>query len=675
MRTDRTVWDQPEVFAPYQAEGVVCSNELLSSAAKSSGFLNGLTDRDGLVRRFPLVIRHGDQLFPSFSLAMIATGQTWPADQVMRVEENQFAVRYLHLGKRKFPVDEQANFLVSQGDPTAILHVSAEELMLGKIDPKLFRNAVILIGSTAAGIGKIYSTPFVSAISELDLHAFFIQSLLAQKPPVRSDYFLFCEIGVTLVMLIAITCCAMLVSTLLNCACCLTGLVLIWFGATVCFQMTGYLFSPLLPSIVVVFNCSLMTSVRFYFYQKQAKEETGDVLLMLKSSETTLHSILKAVPDVVYRLDKQGKFTFLSAAIYRYTKNPEALLGQSVTHILVPDDQPEVNFRLMERRTGTRVPNGLEVRICLPESDGNHGEEIYFLIRSEGLYRDDINCPDCFLGTQGIARDITVQKKLEHQLMHAQKMEMVGNLAAGIAHDLNNVLSGLVTYPEMLMNTLDKESKMYRDMSVILKAGQMAAAIVGDLLTLARRGGNTILEPCDLNTIVDEYLSSAECLRVLHLHPQCAFKKSLAKDLKSVQGSPVHLTKVIMNIVHNAVEAMPTGGTVQISTSNCWLTEDYQGYELVQKGEYVRLEVTDPGIGIGPNEIEHVFEPFYSRKKMDKSGTGLGMTILWLTVKDHFGYIDLQSAVGKGTTVRVFLPVCSLRQENGDGGAAVKIAN
>ncbi|UCD81876.1 MAG: response regulator, partial [Desulfobacterales bacterium] len=125
----------------------------------------------------------------------------------------------------------------------------------------------------------------------------------------------------------------------------------------------------------------------------------------------------------------------------------------------------------------------------------------------------------------------------------------------------------------------------------------------------------------------------------------------------NIMGSPVHLSKTIMNLVSNAAEAMPNGGEILIATSNCYIDKSIKGFEAVEEGDYVTLTVSDTGIGISPQDIERIFEPFYTKKTMGRSGTGLGMAVVWGTVKDHEGYIDVKSKLGEGAKFTLYFPV------------------
>ena len=248
------------------------------------------------------------------------------------------------------------------------------------------------------------------------------------------------------------------------------------------------------------------------------------------------------------------------------------------------------------------------------------------------------------------------QKRLETQLQRAQKMEAIGTLAGGVAHDLNNILGGVINYPELLLMEMPEESPLRKPILTIQKSGEKAAAIVQDLLTLARRGV-AVSEVVDLNHIVSEYLISLEYEKLKEFHPNVKLETDFKEDLSNILGSPVHLSTSIMNLVSNAAEAMPEGGKIFISTQNRYIDQPLRGYDDVTEGDYVTLTVSDTGAGISPEDIEKIFEPFYTKKKMGRSGTGLGMAVVWGTVKDHKGYIDVQSTEGKGTTFTLYFPV------------------
>ncbi len=247
------------------------------------------------------------------------------------------------------------------------------------------------------------------------------------------------------------------------------------------------------------------------------------------------------------------------------------------------------------------------------------------------------------------------KQELEARLQRIEKMEALGTLAGGVAHDLNNVLSGIASYPDLLLLQLDATDPMRKSLEIIRNSGQKAAAIVQDLMTLARRGVSAT-EVLNLNDIVENYLKSPEFEMLASTYPQTHLTTALQKDLLNIEGSPVHLFKSIMNLVTNAAEAMPTGGAITVQTENRYVDKPIKGYDAIVEGDYVVLRVMDQGIGISSKDRERIFEPFYTKKKMGRSGTGLGMAVVWGTVKDHRGYIDIQSRKDAGSTFILYFP-------------------
>jgi signal transduction histidine kinase len=257
------------------------------------------------------------------------------------------------------------------------------------------------------------------------------------------------------------------------------------------------------------------------------------------------------------------------------------------------------------------------------------------------------------------------RRVLENQLQKAQKMEAIGTLAGGVAHDLNNILSGLVSYPDLIMMDLPEDSPLREPLLTIKRSGERAAIIVQDLLTLARRGV-AISEVINLNAIISDQLQSPEFQELKALYPKMKVETRFEPQLLNVKGSATHLAKSIMNVISNAAEAMPDGGTVCITTTNCYIDFPIKGYDHVEAGDYVTVTISDTGIGISKADMERIFEPFYTKKVMGRSGTGLGMAVVWGTMKDHNGYIDLVSQEGHGTTFILYFPVCRQAERSKD---------
>ncbi len=258
-----------------------------------------------------------------------------------------------------------------------------------------------------------------------------------------------------------------------------------------------------------------------------------------------------------------------------------------------------------------------------------------------------------------VKRDVSREVLLEKQLYRSEKMEAIGLMAGGVAHDLNNILSGIISYPELLLLDLSEDSPLRKPLETIKSSGLRAADVVADLLTVAR-GAAAAKEVCDLNKLLLEYLESPEVKRPLETQPGITLYKDLASDLFTLNCSAIHIRKCILNLFMNACEAINKEGTITISTINQYIDKPLKGYDEVRKGGYVVLSVKDTGSGISSEDIEHIFEPFYSKKVMGRSGTGLGLAVVWSTMQDHRGYINVTSN-DQGTCFDLYFPAsCEL---------------
>ncbi len=234
-------------------------------------------------------------------------------------------------------------------------------------------------------------------------------------------------------------------------------------------------------------------------------------------------------------------------------------------------------------------------------------------------------------------------------------MESLGLLAGGVAHDLNNILSGIVGYPELMLMDLPEDSKLRKPIEEIQASGQRAVAVVQDLITVAR-GVATTREPLNFNDLVGEYLHSPEFNKLQQFYPKVVVKTKLDTDLFNISGSHVHIRKAVMNIVSNAAEAITGSGKITLSTMNRYMDKALKGYDDIKTGEYVVLSVADDGSGISAQDLERIFEPFYTTKVMGRSGTGLGLAVVWNIMLDHNGYIDVITD-DNGTTFELYFPI------------------
>ena len=364
----------------------------------------------------------------------------------------------------------------------------------------------------------------------------------------------------------------------------------------------------------------------------------------LAASENKYRSLFEDSPQAM-SLTRRGRLMEVNPAwlaLHGYARESD-VIGRDVLDFIHPDDRRV----LAERREKGLAESAEAIRM---RDITAIGETVHVEVYSS---RIDFDGKQSILTT---VKDITAWKQAEeNRLQRAEKMEAVATLAGGVAHDLNNILSGVVSYPELLLMQLPADSPLVDPLQTIQDSGKKAAAIVEDLLTLARRGVST-REVVNLNTVVAQYTASPEYRRMLSFHPDVEVTTRLDPDLLNLSGSPVHLAKTLMNLVSNAAEAMPSGGRITIATQNRFVDAHQRGYEEMPPGDYCVLSVGDTGVGISSEERNKIFEPFYTKKKMGRSGTGLGMAVVWGTMQDHAGFIRIQSEIGQGTVMRLFFP-------------------
>lgn len=368
----------------------------------------------------------------------------------------------------------------------------------------------------------------------------------------------------------------------------------------------------------------------------------------LIASEQRINAILQASP-VGIGLVIDRELNWANATMYNLVGYPEdSLLGKNARLLYENDEEYE--------RVGKRL-----IQCALK---GEAEETVTRWVRQDGTLFD-CSLRSYFLDredpSQGLivaVTDISKEKNLEKRLRQAQKMEALGTLAGGVAHDLNNILSSIVSYPELILldleETVDATTKnlLHR----IKKSGEQAAAVVQDMLTMARRGVS-VSEPVDINAIILEQCSGYSLNQLEINNPGVHFVLDLANEPLIINGAEPHLSKSLVNLLVNGAESISSdSGTVTVRTAQTTLTEPYDGFELVKPGKYVTLTIEDTGSGIPEENISQIFDPFYTTKEMGRSGSGLGMTVVWGTVKDHGGFFDIRSSAN-GTAFTLYFPL------------------
>ena len=374
----------------------------------------------------------------------------------------------------------------------------------------------------------------------------------------------------------------------------------------------------------------------------------------LKESEEKYKKIVKYAPAGIFEFDlKTFKFISVNDVMCEFTGYTEQeLLLMGLFDLLNEEDGKKAKELFENVSFGQDDPPPVEYKIL-----SKNGRELSVISNSKFFFKD--GAP---IKAMTVVHDLTDIKKaeedrkaLEVKLQSAKKLESLGTLAGGVAHDLNNILSGLVSYPDLLLHDIEEDSSLREPLLTIKKSGERAAEIVQDLLTLARRSV-TVKKVFNLNQIVDDFITSPEYKKIIDNQRNIEIEMKITEGILNVVGSYSHISKALTNLVSNAADALPAGGMITISTRDCYIDKPYTGFEIIPEGEYAILEVSDTGIGMPQSDLDKIFEPFYTKKVLGRSGTGLGMSVVWGAVKDHDGYIDVITKEGSGTTFVLYYP-------------------
>ena len=432
--------------------------------------------------------------------------------------------------------------------------------------------------------------------------------------------------------------------------------------------------------LILMFNLRVNRPLKALIQATQSVRKDRPDKIRVKGKEDEIGKLARAFNTMVDKLveDRHQIHTMMrelrdSEAQYRI------LTEYSLTHIAMIQkgrlvflnktmaqaagiDSTRIGNRSIEAVIDSRDSADVSARCAALESGRKKSDRFECRLKSKNglIWLDAMATLALFRETHAVlfhAVDITANKGLEKKLLQAQKLEAIGTLAGGVAHDLNNILSGLIGYPELLLLDLAPDSPLRKPLVQVQQSAQKAAEIVQDLLTMARRGVD-VQQVVNLNMVIGEYLLSLEHEKIRGSHPDVSFETDLDDELLNMQGSAIHLSKTVMNLVRNAAESISDSGRVIIKTRNRYVEgcSLHGGLDDLVEGDHVFLTVQDSGTGISQEDMDRIFEPFYTKKVMGHSGTGLGMSVVLGTVQDHKGKVDVRSKEGMGTEFTLCFP-------------------
>jgi PAS domain S-box-containing protein len=361
----------------------------------------------------------------------------------------------------------------------------------------------------------------------------------------------------------------------------------------------------------------------------------------LRRERERLADLVENAHDLIYLHDPDGGLTSLNpAACEVFGLSREEFHGANLEELIAEDDRPRWRALMAELRAGKRL------RTYELEVVSRTGTHVSLEVSSRALAGDGAS-----MSVQNVARDVTRRRELESQLLQSQKMEAVGQLAGGIAHDFNNMLLVINGYSDLLLQSLPEDDARRQRVEQIYRAGERAATLTRQLLAYSRK---QVLRPekLDLGGLVTDMGELLE--RVLSEDIELTI--AIEEGATVVEADPVQLQQVVLNLVVNARDEMPQGGTLRIATARVQPAPglDANGSELVE------LSVTDTGGGMDEQTRERLFEPFFTTKEQGR-GTGLGLSTVYGIVEQSGGRIEVESERDRGTTFRIRLPLVGVR--------------
>jgi len=368
----------------------------------------------------------------------------------------------------------------------------------------------------------------------------------------------------------------------------------------------------------------------------------------LRESEEKYRTILESIEEGCFETDIDGNLTFFSnpfLKILRYSR--DELLGANTGKYTSPDTAAKMKG-ITERLRETGKPENVTDYDVIRKDGSNVSLEL-----SVSLLKDQDGQP---MGYRGVLRDVSERKeaeeekhKLETQLQQAQKMESIGTLAGGIAHDFNNILMGIQGNASLMLLKIESDHPNYEKIKNIEKYVQNGTELTKQLLGFARRG-KYLIKASDLNEIIDKSSSLfARTKKEIRVHTD------FSQDLWTAEVDRGQIEQVLLNLYVNAWQAMSNGGDLFLQTENVILDRSYFKPYKVEPGRYVKITVSDTGVGIDKETQKRIFEPFFTTKEMGR-GTGLGLASVYGIIKSHAGYINVYSEKEKGTVFTIYLP-------------------
>lgn len=625
-----------------ESSGVLGNLKILADRVDASGFLNFRPDEDGMLRRLPMLIAYRERVYPSLALAVMMKLRNV---RELVLEKDGEALQAIRFEGQRMPVDRYGQVLVRfRGPGHSFRYLSATDVLAGRVEKAELEGSIVLLGTSALGIKELLATPFGSTFPGVEVHATVIDNLLSgdflSVPSWWAALNLLLIFGLGLMIGLAFAFGGFWAgSTIL-----LLGGSGLWLGSWGLFVRKGWFADPVYPFLSLVTLYFVLTLIWYQSRHRQSRERA-------RLSEARFRTLFDMAPMPLCYLSREGKTLAVNRCLLE-------TMGYDITDIpsqeeawkrIVP--KPELYESLISKWRWD-VARALEgelsvanIELPLQFKDGRlHSMVVVTRVIGEGT----------IIGFFDISEREELQREreeLQRKLHHSQKLEAIGGLAGGVAHDFNNMLGAIIGYAELAMSEMEPDDPLSRNLQNIHEAARRSSVLTRQLLTFARQQAVTP-ERFDLNKAIEPMLQMVRQL----IGENIELTWSPGKDPGFVFMDPSQLDQIVVNLCVNSRDAIVGTGRVRIETalvsfdeSHCRFNPDYQ------PGRYVCLSVEDDGSGMSRETMEHIFEPFFTTKALGK-GTGLGMATVYGITRQNGGFVTVQSELGRGTEIKVFLP-------------------
>ncbi|MEZ4526417.1 MAG: CHASE2 domain-containing protein [Desulfobacterales bacterium] len=623
--------------------GVVCNLAMLSEKVDASGFLNFSPDQNGMLRRIPLLIEYKGNLYPNLALATVlkleGTGH-------LLLKKNGKKLHTVTYKGTSVPVDPHGRMLIKfRGPKKTYRYISAADILDGTVSPDQLQGQIVFVGTSASGLKDSFSTPFDPTLPGVEVHANVVDNLLTRdfiSVPYWSNALILLLVlimGVSLTLFIGFRSAAFCFTVMLFF---IAGL---WIAAQQIFFRTGMFAGIAFPIASVFCNYIILTFLKYRLDRRQSEKA-------LKRSEARFRTLFRKAPIPMCYISSEGNIIDVNDSLTE-------TMGYTV------DDLPDLEQLWKLSLSGSEVKNGITSTSIAALKSAVTGNSDVESIECPVFCRDGTR-RIMVMGTRLLGDSIIIsffditwrrraeeeREKLREQLHQSRKLEAVGILAGGVAHDFNNMLGVIMGYAELAKRDIAPGDRFHKNLDRIIDAARRSVSLTRQLLAFARK---QTIEPVvfELSKSVEAMLKMIQ--RLIGENIELIWRPG--RGPSTVRMDPSQLDQILLNLCVNARDAIADVGCIVIETDTVSFDKAYcQSHAEAVPGTYVLLSVSDNGCGMDKETLNHIFEPFFTTKGPGR-GTGMGLATVYGIVKQNKGVINAESQPGKGSTFRICIPL------------------